>query len=440
MRIERVQRLPGPRVHGLPSPAPHLLLGVFRDGPLVPREQWRHLAVGEAQQPYAVVVGIVRREPVEHEEPLAVGRERVRLDTAGQGELVVPVGPDHQQRRRGAADRWIGGPRAGQHAGVAGLGDHPGHPATPDRLLLEGCPGRRVDPHQLARVRDGTVPAQHRPGAQGPSLGAREPDDTVAAPGQHHIGNRGGGRLRPAATGHGGEHSTGEGEERTACGHALQTPRIGIRFREPFRARRCQCSVGARQKEPGLREAIEIDDATAVSRARSGDLGAYEVLVARYTVPAHRAAVLLGAGDDADDVVQEALVKAYRQLSRYRGESGFRPWLLAIVANETRNLHRSRRRRDGLVLRAAAVTEPAPDEPGPADTVLARERRERLIGNLRSLAQRDQDVLVCRYLLDLSEQETAAALGVPKGTVKSRTARALARLREHLRAEEVPDA
>ncbi|WP_307834646.1 RNA polymerase sigma factor [Paractinoplanes lichenicola] len=177
-----------------------------------------------------------------------------------------------------------------------------------------------------------------------------------------------------------------------------------------------------------------------MSRARSGDLGAYEVLVARYTVPAHRAAVLLGAGDDADDVVQEALVKAYRQLSRYRGESGFRPWLLAIVANETRNLHRSRRRRDGLVLRAAAVTEPAPDEPGPADTVLARERRERLIGNLRSLAQRDQDVLVCRYLLDLSEQETAAALGVPKGTVKSRTARALARLREHLRAEEVPDA
>ncbi|MDY7083964.1 MAG: sigma-70 family RNA polymerase sigma factor [Actinomycetota bacterium] len=192
-------------------------------------------------------------------------------------------------------------------------------------------------------------------------------------------------------------------------------------------------------KELGLREAIDIDDATAVSRARDGDLGAYEVLVARYTVPAHRAAVLLGAGDDADDVVQEALVKAYRQLSRYRGESGFRPWLLAIVANETRNLHRSRRRRDGLALRAAAVTEPRPDEPGPADAVMARERRERLVDRIRLLPQRDQDVLVCRFLLDLSEQETAAALGVPKGTVKSRTARALARLREHL-VPEVPGA
>jgi RNA polymerase sigma-70 factor (ECF subfamily) len=190
----------------------------------------------------------------------------------------------------------------------------------------------------------------------------------------------------------------------------------------------------------GLDEAIELTDAAAVSAARSGDLSAYEVLVARYTVPAHRAAVLLGAGDDADDVVQEALVKAYRQLSRYRGESGFRPWLLAIVANETRNLHRSRKRRDGLVLRAAARPEPVVDSPDPADTVLAGDRRRRLVEQLKRLADRDREVLVCRFLLDLSEAETAEALSVPKGTVKSRTARALAKLREHLLVEEVPGA
>ncbi len=189
-----------------------------------------------------------------------------------------------------------------------------------------------------------------------------------------------------------------------------------------------------------LNEATELSDAAAVSRARGGDLSAYEVLVARYTVPAHRAAVLLGAGDDADDVVQEALVKAYRQLSRYRGESGFRPWLLAIVANETRNLHRSRRRRDGLVLRAAARPDPVPDSPDPADSVLAGERRHRLVEQLRRLADRDREVLVCRFLLDLSEAETADALNVPKGTVKSRTARALAKLREHLLVEGVPGA
>ena len=188
-----------------------------------------------------------------------------------------------------------------------------------------------------------------------------------------------------------------------------------------------------------LERATEVDDAAAVALARSGDLGAYEVLVVRYTAAAHRAAVLLGAGADADDVVQEALVKAYRQISRYRGESGFRPWLLAIVANETRNLHRSRRRRDGLVLRAAAREEPEPTSPDPADSVLTVERRRQLIDQLNSLDQRDREVLVCRFLLDLSEAETALTLGLPKGTVKSRTSRALRKLRGRLLVGEVRD-
>ncbi len=187
-----------------------------------------------------------------------------------------------------------------------------------------------------------------------------------------------------------------------------------------------------------LDRATEWDDAAAVTRARAGDLDAYEVLVARYTAPAHRAAVLLGAGADADDVVQEAFVKAHRQLSRYRGESGFRPWLLAIVANETRNLHRSRRRRDGLVLRAAAREHPEPTSPDPAESAMAAERRERLVGQIRLLDAPEREVLVCRYLLDLSEAETATTLGVPKGTVKSRTARALTKLRNRLLVEEVP--
>jgi RNA polymerase sigma-70 factor (ECF subfamily) len=189
-----------------------------------------------------------------------------------------------------------------------------------------------------------------------------------------------------------------------------------------------------------LDRATELDDATAVARARTGDLDAYEVLVARYTAPAHRAAVLLGAGADADDVVQEALVKAYRQISRYRGESGFRPWLLAIVTNETRNLHRSRRRRDGLVLRAVAREGPEPAGPDPADSAVAVERRRQLMDQMRLLDPRDREVLVCRFLLDLSEAETAVTLGLPKGTVKSRTARALTRLRGRLGAGEVSDA
>ncbi|GGN24123.1 RNA polymerase sigma factor [Actinoplanes campanulatus] len=185
--------------------------------------------------------------------------------------------------------------------------------------------------------------------------------------------------------------------------------------------------------------AIDIDEATVVARARGGDLDAYETLVARCTAPAHRAAVLLGAGADADDVVQEAFVKAYRQLGRFRGEAGFKAWLLAIVANETRNLIRSRRRREGLWLRAAVREDPLPLEPDPAESAMAGERRRVLHEQLRALDRRDREVLVCRYLLDLSEAETAVTLGLPKGTVKSRTSRALARLRVRLPME-VPGA
>src|SRR5256886_1589368 len=119
----------------------------------------------------------------------------------------------------------------------------------------------------------------------------------------------------------------------------------------------------------------QLDDAEAVALARTGDLDAYEALVTRYTALAHRTAVLLGAGDDAEDVVQEAFVKAYRRLGLFRGDSPFRPWLLAIVANETRNLHRVRRRRAGLVLRAASREEPAatgPDRPAGAAAAAGR--------------------------------------------------------------------
>ena len=151
------------------------------------------------------------------------------------------------------------------------------------------------------------------------------------------------------------------------------------------------------------------------------------MLVARYTLPAHRAAFLLGAGEEADDVVQEAFVKAFRHLSRFRAGEPFGPWLLRIVANETRNLTRSRRRRAALTLRLADPDITAPD--GPVDEVLAAERRAGLMAAVNALPDRERQVLVCRYFLDLSEAETAQVLACPLGSVKSRTWRALNRLR-----------
>lgn len=172
-----------------------------------------------------------------------------------------------------------------------------------------------------------------------------------------------------------------------------------------------------------------IDDAAAIARARGGDLDAYAVLVARYTVRAHRAAFLLGAGEESDDVVQEAFVKAFRHLSRFRAGQPFAPWLLRIVANETRNVARSRRRRAALALRIPSA-EPSSVAPGgPVDEALAAERRAWLVAAVNGLPDRERQVVVCRYFLDLSVAETAQVLAWPLGSVKSRTTRALNRLR-----------
>jgi RNA polymerase sigma factor (sigma-70 family) len=129
--------------------------------------------------------------------------------------------------------------------------------------------------------------------------------------------------------------------------------------------------------------------------------------------------VITGNAADAEDATQEALVKAWRALRRFRAGEPFRPWLLRIVANEARNRRRASGRRLRLALRAAA--EHRDEEPVDTRT---------LLDALSRLPHDAQVVLACRYLVGLSEQETAAALDVAQGTVKSRTARALERLRD----------
>lgn len=177
-----------------------------------------------------------------------------------------------------------------------------------------------------------------------------------------------------------------------------------------------------------------MDDAEVIERSLTGDVDAFGVLVGRYRVLAHRTAVMFGAGDEADDVVQEAFVKAYRALGRFRLEAEFRPWLLRIVVNETKNLHRSRQRRDGLALRGSDLEESF----NPEDVAVSRERQGRLLARVRGLPEKDRQVVTCRYFLELTEAETAAVLGWPKGSVKSRTSRALAKLRSAM-SEEVAD-
>ncbi len=184
--------------------------------------------------------------------------------------------------------------------------------------------------------------------------------------------------------------------------------------------------------------AVHIEDAELIALARAGDVAAYEAIVRRYQDVAIRTAHVVSPEADADDAVQEAFLKAFDALPRFRDGAPLRPWLLRIVANEARNRRRSAGRRQGLAARAAAASgdEVRGHVPGPEEAVMAAESRSELLGALATLRDDDREILGARFLLDLSEAETAATLGLPRGTVKSRTSRAVGRLRDAMRSVE----
>jgi RNA polymerase sigma-70 factor (ECF subfamily) len=176
-----------------------------------------------------------------------------------------------------------------------------------------------------------------------------------------------------------------------------------------------------------------VDEARLVERARQGDGSAYAALVQRYQEVAFRVAyVINGEAAEAEDAAQEAFVKAYFALPRFRAGAPFRPWLLQIVANEARNRRKAAGRREALALRAAERGPSGEPAASPEEAALAAERRSELLAALARLREDDRAVVACRYFLELSEAEMAAVLGCARGTVKSRLSRALGRLRQAL--------
>ncbi|MEV0006563.1 sigma-70 family RNA polymerase sigma factor [Streptomyces sp. NPDC051840] len=183
-------------------------------------------------------------------------------------------------------------------------------------------------------------------------------------------------------------------------------------------------------------------EAAVITRVRAGDTDAYALLVRAHTGVALRTAVAFGAGADAEDVVQAAFFKAYRALDGFRDGEPFRPWLLRIVLNETRNTVRSAGRARAAAGREAfcrGVDPVIPDAVDPAEAALARERRALLIAALGELSEEQRQVVTCRYLLEMGEAETARALGWPRGTVKSRLNRALRKLEGRLDGHLAPE-
>ena len=181
-------------------------------------------------------------------------------------------------------------------------------------------------------------------------------------------------------------------------------------------------------------EGRPLEDEELAERAKARDLDAYEEIVRRYQGLMVRAAYLVtGSTHEAEDAAQEAFVKAFGAIGRFRRGAPLRPWLLRIVTNEARNRRRSSSRRSGLQIRVAEDRRLSGDAaPSPEAAAVERERHGRLLAAVNELGEGERLAVAYRYFLGLDEDETAKALGVARGTVKSRCSRALGRLRSEL--------
>ena len=138
--------------------------------------------------------------------------------------------------------------------------------------------------------------------------------------------------------------------------------------------------------------------------------------------------LLLGDPDDADDVAQETFLRAWKHLGRFDPARPLRPWLLSIASHLASNRRRSAGRYVSALVRAFQ-SEPVSSASLEEKSTQRLQARD-LWKAVQSLSIPDQKIIYLRYFLDLSVAETAQALEVAEGTVKSRSSRALERLRE----------
>lgn len=182
-------------------------------------------------------------------------------------------------------------------------------------------------------------------------------------------------------------------------------------------------------------------DEALVERARGGDPQALERIMRLNNRPMFRTArAILRDDAEAEDAVQEAYLRAFAALGEFRGESRLTTWLVRIAANEALMRRRSAARRAAVVpIRADGEHDheetAMSEDPGPEQDAQRAEMRRLLERRIDALPDDYRAVFVLRALEELSVEETAAALGIPEATVRTRHFRARALLRESLAQE-----
>lgn len=176
-----------------------------------------------------------------------------------------------------------------------------------------------------------------------------------------------------------------------------------------------------------------MTDEELVARARMGDADAFDQLVVRHQAGVYRAALAaLRNPQEAEDAAQDALVRAWASLARFRGEASFRTWLLTIVWN----CAMSRRRSIGRWLRRQAPLEEAERLPisvgGPYGEARARELRTHVAAAIEGLTPKLRDALLLAQSGDYGYDEIARMLAIPVGTLKWRVSEARRKVKGRL--------
>ena len=167
-----------------------------------------------------------------------------------------------------------------------------------------------------------------------------------------------------------------------------------------------------------------------IQRIQKGDSAAYETLVQQHQEAAFRLAYLiLGDVDEAQDVAQEAFIRAYRNLHQFDTERAFRPWILRITSNLARNRLRALGRYIHTLKRFVSTTITQSSPANIETESFKNYESQDLWRAVQRLRPEHQEVIYLRFFLDLSIAETAETLNIAEGTVKSRLNRALQQLR-----------
>ncbi len=188
------------------------------------------------------------------------------------------------------------------------------------------------------------------------------------------------------------------------------------------------------------RQRLKMDesDRASVARACDGDGEAFRSLVERHSRYVFNVAYrMTGSAQDAEDIVQEAFLKAYRQLSRFEARSDFRTWLHRIAVNCSIDLIRTRRHRevgqDLSNLEDAGGAEPAPaGMAGPDRLMFSAEIRERVTAGLAQLTIAERAAFTLRHVEGLPIREVAEALGLKTEAAKNSIFRAVRKMRAAL--------